>query len=186
MPDNAPTNTTTPSSAATTLPSLPKDNDLPPLDLSATLSRLAPLDLALKSSLQQELPIKGQPDPSKTLVSTLASLQKYQYHLSHYPLPSNDTIKAKTFEWLVAHLEQCEILEREVQRCEVLLDCQIFEGLWEGSEFEKGVIERELEGRKARVEERRGREVREVAEEKAEEMVAALIAKEGGGWEEGE
>ena len=71
-----------------------------------------------------------------------------------------------------------------MQRCEVLLDCQIFEGLWEGSEFEKGVIERELEGRKARVEERRGREVREVAEEKAEEMVAALIAEEGGGREE--
>ena len=148
------------------------DDDLPTLDTSVTLSRLTPLDLALKSSLTTPAP--GCPDVTIGPAETARELQYYRNLLARRPDPYHaftpEQLDGKTFKWLVLDLTYQETLEREVEKFDILCDEQILTTLWKGSGRDREIIARDIDKRKGGFRKRIDKSVEEAAVVKARTM----------------
>jgi hypothetical protein len=155
---------------ASNLPELPSSNSLTSLDTSMTLSRLKPLDLALKASLED--PTK--PDVTKDLEKTVQTLYFCKSRLGDEPAiedMSIDALEARSFKWLVMMAGKREELEREIERLDILADAQILATLYtRESAKNKMKIQGSIKQRKSALEARKSKSVEEVAIGKAREL----------------
>ena len=162
-----------PDTLASKLRNLPAlDDDLPTPDTSTTLSRLTPLDLALKSSLS--VPRPSSPDVTTETASTAQKLQHLRGLLINRPNPyyalTPQQLEAKTFRWLVLDLTYQETLERLIEKLDFLCDQQILSTLWKGSERDREIIIKDIEKRKAAYRSRTEKSLEEAAIDKARGM----------------
>ena len=157
----------TPTSNLPTLPLL--DDDLPTLSTSTTLSRLTPLNLALRSSLATPTP--SSPDITAQPSETARDLQHLRRLLATRPSPYHvltpQQLEAKTFKWLVLDLTYQETLEREIERLDILCDEQILSALYQAPMAYKKINQEDIEKRKKVYRKRVEKSVEEGAVEKA-------------------